>query len=332
MAMIAEVLKRQFKPYELQMINYPRVCAVCFESKPEALMNCKKCPQSSFCKEHLNESSHKEICLKLLAVFTMEDVGKVQHMAEDIKKVNIAHQKKPVNLPCSIQKFIETFVHESEIKDTRTGQQSSIKISLISEKFSRSLSLLFAIEKLKYTPDSTMVVHVIGASVEEIIISNWEIILHWLPKLSQLKLVLIGPNILPGFVQTFHVCKLCENNKKSLVVEVEIMLYEEYFKKPNFMKPDMIAAFNAGIYAYQSWDKAMKVVAVLQCPFVITAYHQIDAYREQAKICSMFGSAKCIYFQPNPFASMMYTRNPLDEGTLSKNGFMLVYKYLYSNS
>lgn len=333
MGMIAQVLKRQFKPHEIQMINHPRVCAVCFESKPELLTKCKKCPQASFCKEHLNDSSHKEVCLELLAAFAIEDKGnQIQEMTGDIKEVKIAHQMKPVNLPSTIKKFIDTYVHKFEMNDEKTGEPSPIKIALTAEKFSRSLSLLFAMEKLNHTPGSKILIHVIGATIEEIVISDWEIILHWFPKLCELKLVLIGPNILPGLEQMFSVCKLCRKYKKSLVVKVETVLYEEYSKRPNFEKPDMIAAFNAGIYAYPSWNKAMKIVASLKCPLLITSYNVIEAYREQDKISSMFGTAKCIYFQPNPFASMMYLRNPIDEGTFSKNDFMLVYKYLYSSA
>lgn len=315
-----ELLKRKLKMFEMQMVQFPRVCTVCLESNPELLINCKKCPQSSFCKEHLNNPDHEKDCLKfILSSYTAPP--SIAIIADDVK---LSSQIKTENLPSTMTKFLEKYLTKNAV-DSYSKETSNFFNASFSQKYSGTLSLVFAIEKLNLSLE-TMVIHIVGASFEEQLFNDWEIMFHHLKHLRKLTLIFIGLELMSRYNEKEKMCNSCRKGKKMITLEIKSKLYDEYCKDENFEKPDIIVCFNPGFHAYPTWNSAIEMFN--QCPLVVTAYSQAEAIADQQIIEFEFPSANCVFNDCNPFASISYIRQKIGAPLASSNHFMFIYKNL----
>lgn len=333
---VIEILQRKLKEIEYQMIIFSRLCAVCYESNPELLVNCSKCPQATFCKEHLNDSNHESECLKIIKCFnTVKSVFyRFQSFSPlDIMMIQSPYHPAEKKLPSSMLKFIETrsTTDLSECGNGNTTIASDIKSTVLnrflSDRFSRVFTILFAIEKLSLNLQS-MVIHVVGANQGELLASDWELILHYLPNLMKLELIFIGPELFPAFKQLNQNCNRCKKEDRKLFIEANRKVYHEYTRGDNFLKPDMIACFHPGFHVHDSWKKSIKVFSKGQCPLLVTGVNTIEASMDKNFINFTFPSAKCFYYDYNPFTYISYQRHDIYVPIGANNQFMHLYKFL----
>ena len=309
------------------MFDHPRVCAVCFESNPKILTSCLKCPQSSFCKKHFGDPEHAKICQKIMMTFIAETNRKLYHtLASSKRRPEMEHQIEITNLPESINDFIEIYIK----LDKSCKKNPEVWTVYVSELLTRPLTLLYAMEILELKPESNLTIHVIGADLKELVSSMWEAILHWLPDLKNLKVILIGPEMIEDEAWLQEICQTCISKEKKLSIIIESILYEKYCKSKRFWTPDIVIAYNPFINYDPKWTKGLQTLSTITCPFVLTVYHEMEAYNEQETMKFLFGTnARHLHYQPNPFANLLCSRLPADEGIYSDNGFLIIYNELH---
>lgn len=111
----------------------------------------------------------------------------------------------------------------------------------LSEAISRPLTLVHVIQKLKLPTKSRLVVHVIGADMEEVGMSIWEVVLHWLPSVTELRIAFVGPELDAKKTYTSKLCKKCYEQKKELNFETFNDQYEMYSSLSIYaLKPDIV--------------------------------------------------------------------------------------------
>ncbi|XP_043466814.1 uncharacterized protein LOC122501429 [Leptopilina heterotoma] len=318
------LMKRTLKPHESLMIMFPRICSICFESRNELLVNCKKCPQISFCKEHLlNNSAHEEECHK----FVLNSIYKPMPVIEKAAAVKLSTQIKIDKLPSSMMEFLKIIVTKDSV-DIYSEETKDLLNSVFSEKYSRPLSIIFALEKLDFPKNSeSLVIHVVGAYLPEQTYNEWEIFLHYFKSVQKLSVILIGDSLIL-YNQTEDLCESCKKENKELIIESHLTVYDKYCEQSNFEKPDIIACLNAGFHAYPTWEKSIKVLNKGQCPLVVTAFSKAEGLRDEQIVKSIFPAANCIFSDYNPFESYFYTRRKTGTPLNSTNQFISIYDRL----
>lgn len=330
-----KLLKRQLTIIEDQMLSFPRVCAVCYECKPELLTNCKKCPQSCFCKDHLDDPSHESECIRLISNFYTCSGNLYQSpllLPElRINSLKTTYQPKIKKFPSSMSEFIDTYLRiDLGRTEKLTDKVKYMNYASISDRFSRPLTLLFTIKNLGLNLKS-MVIHLVGASMEEQFINDWEMILHYLPELRELKLIMIGLELLSETSEMKNICNQCKKEKRVLKIETRKQIYDKYCSDKNFLKPDIIACFSAGFHVYPTWEPSIKVFNKGQCPLLVTAIAKTEGLIGKDIVDKIFPSAKCAYSDFNPFAVQCYFKMNVFNPVSSTNQFMFFYEYLDKN-
>lgn len=356
MKIVTLLLNRELTKPERQMLNCPRLCAICYESKPELLINCKKCPQSSFCKEHLNDPRHDTECIKFISCFNCENYTNFKFMLlhsifffepkicesllfDIIKSMVVPHFPTVKKLHSSMAEFVESrFLTDlentsSNINDTLTEEMRLVYNDLTSDYYSGPLTLLFAIEKLGINLHS-MVIHVVGSSPTfEQLFSGWEMMFHFSQQLRELKLILIGPEMrakkdLHSTDETLDLCGLCNEEKRKIFIDTKKAMYDEYCEGDSYLKPDMIVCFNPGFEFYDTWTKSVQLFNKEQCPLLVTSFHSHEANVNKGFIDSIFPNCKCVYSDKNPFTTLDYSRLSFYFPVAARNQFMSVYEFL----
>ncbi|XP_051168270.1 putative protein MSS51 homolog, mitochondrial [Leptopilina boulardi] len=332
------LLRRKLTKIEFQMISFPRICTVCYESNSDLLINCKKCPLSSFCKDHLNYSNHESECKKNIACFNT--VRSIFYRLKsftlfDKMMIDSPYYNATKKLPSSMLEFIEmrsstdlTQFGKSDVINVSEDIKSTIFKRLLSDRFSRGFTTLFAIEKLSLNNLQSMVIHIVGSNIGETIVTDWEVILHFLPNLQKLQLIFIGPDVFSNSKETKIVCNLCKMENKKLIFETRKTLYHDYCREESFLKPDLIACFDPGFHVYKTWKKSIKVLNKGQCPLLVTAIHNVEACIDKCYIDSEYPSAKCIFNDNNPFAYICYQRQDIYYPIAANNQCLYIYESL----
>ncbi|XP_043466970.1 putative protein MSS51 homolog, mitochondrial [Leptopilina heterotoma] len=323
LAKATTLMKRKLKFRESHMLQFPRICTICFESRHELLVNCKKCPQITFCKEHLlNNPAHEEQCRK----FILNSIFKPMSVMKKAAAVKLCAQIKMEKLPSSMMEFIETFITKNLIN---SKEEINLLNIAFSEKYSRPLSIIFALEKLDFPKNSeSLVVHVVGASLPEQFYIEWEIFLHYFQSVKKLSVILIGDELMFLYNQTEDLCESCKKENKEVIIESHHTVYDEYCRRSNFKKPDIIACLNAGFHAYPTWEKSIKVLNKGQCPLVVTAFTKAEGLRDEQIVKSIFPAANCVFSDYNPYESYYYSRRKIGMPIININQFISIYEQL----
>ncbi|KAF4041114.1 putative MYND-type domain-containing protein [Phytophthora infestans] len=100
--------------------------------------------------------------------------------------------------------------------------------------------------------------------------------------LTSLKLVLVGPNL----SRKLHLTRFSQEYsemEKTCQVQVDISYFvggfEAYFEdKALYCQPDLVVCFNAGIWGYDEWIPAIKLVLnEVRVPLLVTSYNEQEA-------------------------------------------------------
>lgn len=328
-------LGRRLEPYEEQMFKFPRVCSVCHDGKSCALKDCLFCPSASFCPLHkIGDTRHSDQCKALKLCFDL-DVAATLFERTSPRHV-VPFHTETAYLPGTITDFINLFVNENKA----LPMSPECQLPYNSEYLTRPLTVLYAIERLEFCVESNMIMHVIGANMVEVDgLDVWEILLHWLPSLSELTIVLIGPELVWGSVKP-NVCDYCMAKGMRVRVELRNMLYQDYVTSQWYEKPDFLIGYNTGIHecielgsAKDTWTPAVQTMAEQNCPLVLTSYTLSEAVEEHKRLCIILGDTTtrlcCV---KNPFSSLRPHRDFETELVFYQNQFITIYQELCPTS
>ena len=239
-----------------------------------------------------------------------------------------------MNLPPSMQIFIDSYL---KLKKESPKEKVDFEDMATSNFLTAPLTLLYAIKKLNHKIDSSMVIHIIGASSSDIVTENsWKLFLYWLGRLNNLKIVFIGPEV-PNFLETrvdtsdfFFVAV------KIFKVEFHALQYDEYFKSKSFIKPNIIFGCNLDIHESElglsecNWKNIILTLKKVGVPFILTAGTEERAKKDHKTFCKLLGmSVDYNYFEVNPFAALSPERDFETEGVRYSNKYIIIYDGKY---
>ena len=328
---------------ETKMFKFPRACPVCHESNPHILTNCVSCGNTSFCKDHILNSCHKSVCPSFVSCYNFDVLKKtinrlqLSEIVYIILNSNVMDFIKPslkITKSPSMRHFLDTYFRKVINVRQRTSESEYWEDMFISEYFTRAITLISAMEKIGFEPQSEFIVHVLGANGLELEVSAWEIILHWFPKIQKLKIVLIGPELHQDSMMP-DLCDLCNYNKKAFVVEFHDVLYHIYMSK-GYTKPNLIIGYNLGIHEFinpgsmeDTWKDTILSLPKNDSPFILTAYTENEARKEHERMCFFLGNTtKYFCFEKNNFASLKPHRDFETEGVYYENNYLIIYDEL----
>ncbi|XP_033208136.1 putative protein MSS51 homolog, mitochondrial isoform X3 [Belonocnema kinseyi] len=322
-------LKRELEPYENEMIEYSKVCEVCYETDINLLRSCPDCPHANFCTLHKGDPTHGKFCSNYRKCFLLDYYAIVFQENPSPRMMEFTPDNfENTRLPNSMQKYLDIFYKPREGSQLDISHED-VKM-YVSQHFTRPLTLIFAMDKIGFKPESEFTIHVIGASKrEENSAIEWEILFHWLPQLMNLKVALVGPELSNRPLKTenkSNLCDKCAFRGKTVEVEIHSTLYESYCKGKYFVQPDIIIGFNLGIIAYRSWKNSILEIANLNCPFVLTAFSEREAEDDYKIMCWEFETSAKV--ERNPFASLRPKRSPIGDKVFYENQFFTVYNDL----
>ena len=213
-------------------------------------------------------------------------------------------------------------------------------LSVVTDNASCPLTVKLAIEKLNMNNIKELTIHVVGAETffELDNMPKWENFLaHVLDETEILKIIFIGPelvlsNVLKNFLKLIKMCDSCiKKNKKILYEFHEKKCYHEYVKSSQYTKPDIICAFNAGMYRItgfngeDTWGLSIQEMIKSKVPLLITEYTSIELNYDLKRIQNSIPINIVIPPSQNPFASLKPSLNFVSEEEIP-----LIYKnYFY---
>ncbi|XP_032677159.1 uncharacterized protein LOC116846880 isoform X3 [Odontomachus brunneus] len=204
MKIVKHELLRNLKPYEKQMILFPKSCLICHQQV--RLKTCMTCHSSNYCDEHIEafQNQHNSNCEGLALCLTL--ARKLPHnYTYHNKFVTFPDKDKPVDdMNSFILQYIRTEknVNIWDAEDYYCSDYVSGPLTLYYKMEYSNLLHIFG-EK-----SSICVVHIIAASsVDKKYVSAWEILLHLLDEIKHLKLVMIDANpYIKSSVSNLTVC------------------------------------------------------------------------------------------------------------------------------
>lgn len=323
--LIESQLIRDFYPYEVDMLQFPKVCNVCFETDENLLKPCPFCPQANFCKRHLGDSSHKRVCKMFSLSFSLQSFSKVYAAISMVKLLELAPFNKSITpLPNSIQSFMNAYF--GDLKKTVSFDVPDISIQLyISQFFTRPLSLLFAMDMLRFSNHPNMAIHVISFNrLYEQYLNEWEFILHWLPNLINLRVVFVGLELFAQKKQ-IDICRHCSNVGKTLKIESYDMLYKDYFESEHFLRPDIFADFDNVVCTFPAWKESLMMLDKIDCPVVLAASSETDVMNCYSLFEMFQGSGN---WAENAFASLLPRRGYFVDEIFYDNTYIGIFTTL----
>lgn len=295
-----KIIQRPLEKSEKEMILYFNRCFQCYEREEKLIQSCNTCKHVSFCKNHTIHKDHSKHCPSLVVY---RDI--VLHITGgDLVSIyfpdTFAKQFEESNMSSICSKETDSELESAFLSELATSPLTvlqALKISFGSyEKIPRKLCI-----------------HVIGAEndFELSAIEKWEIFLAHYLSCTEIVLVFVGPELTyQGPTQSIS-CEECEAFGKNITVQFHPKsLYHDYVQGPHYLKPDLICSFNPGLYRStgfnekDTWEETIKQILQQTVPVLITAYTEVENFKDIQRIQQM---SILNFLQPprlNPFSSL----------------------------
>ena len=271
-------------------------------------------------------NSHRQQCTSLLLMVECDLVEKLYGIQDLPIPVLVDTTFK--NLPAKFMTLLTDHL--------KAGPASPLDpkcVTMLTERLSYPLSLLYALQDVGVGPDNTAIhevtelrVHVVGAmSLTELLgIIRWEYLVHRLPTLKRFHIVFIGPELygdadsLDETIPDEHMlddsgmtmCEECSNKDRSIVYEMYNKCYHDFVSTSHYSVPDVIVAYNCGLHenrdqATDTWKESIPLLLQHEhVPFVFTSYTDEEA-RLDLEILQRIKPVKTLQGpQLNPYHSL----------------------------
>ncbi|XP_046405639.1 titin homolog [Ischnura elegans] len=335
---IEKRMGRPLLPFEREMFLYPRVCTVCYKSDPEKLKVCKGCHFINYCSAGHLPISHKVWCKDLKMLLQINQYqSKYGLLRPQIPSINLDFSKP-------FPKSMKDFFSASLVND-RNSSHFSMYECILSDVATCPLTICHVFNLLNGVNQSNipknLTIHLVGAENQFEVepLSKWDaFLLNLLPQVEKVHLVFVGPELEPTSLddindngyQTQEIKTF--NSSKKLTAEFYYgQLYHDYVNASSFVKPDLICAFNCGIYRFtgynnkDTWGPTIaSMVKDTNIPILLTAYTEVEAPKDVARFKKQCSCNELISPMKNPFASMRPNLN-----FVSDDETPLIYKNQY---
>lgn len=331
-------LKRELYFYESEMLFYRKFCVIC--NVRNCPLGCKNCASVFYCSiEHQQEHREKHLlycgCLKLKLDILIHNSKRKnsssfiisdQYFKDDFKHLPPT-QVKMFSIICAESYLV--FQQELDFLDS----------FVVIDIFVPILNILFGLQKGRVLkdrmlPKNNLLVHIVGA--DQIELSwNWDFIFefmyHWIKNLKKLNIILIGPELQRwshnSSIQLPTYCKTCQKNTVNANCFTTSKYYHDVVN--GLGKPDIIVAFNCGIFASSSWIPSIGSLTKFPgVPLLLTDYTltYLKDDLEVIRNCSKRGIEVLLSPEWNRFSCVTPERN-LDIKncpTVHRNGYITI--------
>ncbi|XP_014480917.1 PREDICTED: uncharacterized protein LOC106747671 [Dinoponera quadriceps] len=268
MAAIQQNFHRPMKSYEKQMILWSKSCVVCHQQT--RLQTCQKCFSANYCDAHAGAFTKKhdaDKCERLMRLLNID----IEIISGNTTGISYAFLES-VNEKKHFAEMLEFCVDYVLI--SRKDVNWLAKDYILSDHLSGPLTIYSGFKRnniLFFLKKSKIVIHIVAATtVDKDSLPAWEILLHLIPKLTELVIFVVGPD-LTYYSDKHKLCKLCSDSKKSFSFTVISMLYHDYASSPeHYIRPNLIVGFHAEFNMSNIWSKSIKVMVEL-CPILLTS-------------------------------------------------------------
>lgn len=301
-------------------------CSFCHEYEyglcTTSWTSCNKCQMGQCCtKDHYRKYKSKhtdEICANYQKAFAISTFR-----YNDYKYDRDSFRFQPIH---SLNKPLVTFPNSwEEYFQIRCPTEYSEKhhlpkefFPLATEELTKVNSCLYSMyqhDKDLYTTIRTLTIHVVGASTAFELSHGgpsciWEEIMHCLPAIQTLNVVFIGPDSFDfaehGFTY-ISCCPSCQSKGKKRSISFYKGTYHEYYQdtKKYFKQPDLIVAFNTGMYEEytESWKQSLNVILDLNVPSYFTSYNKQESIEDFKILHSLNACTLTDTPMKNPFST-----------------------------
>jgi len=328
-------LKRDLTQYEQDLLSYPRLCNVCLDGNQSKLKNCEKCLCVAYCSTKCSEEDkkdHEKSCFWLKTI--LQD-----YLASHRTQHDLARKWKPRpylisrDLPLSIQVFfqqeLQNFCRDAEIKKLDLSQTTEFAVRQLTFEYTCQLTAFYGAQRAygtaRLSKTNSLVIHVVGArQAETLDLTRWEIFCYQLPKLLNLIVVFIGPELVSPYPLSDFECasehlKWARSDRVRPRYVFINRPYHEFVENKNakqytdFRRPDLVLALNCGFIFYQQWDRSLpSLIKYANVPLIFTEYYEEDCKLDLQKLDSQVDDELEIIVEPspNPYCSALPARIP----------------------
>ncbi|XP_063224487.1 putative protein MSS51 homolog, mitochondrial [Bacillus rossius redtenbacheri] len=307
MVIMETFLARKLLPFEIQMFMFPKVCEFCRELCQNEMYTCSDCLCVSYCSIFHKEtlfSCHKEVCNSLKLCFQLDKM--ILRSSDLFGDYSVPFQESLISLPQDMCAFIK---HNFSSGPDPSSQQ----VALASESLTCPLSLLYCLEN-RFSKNK-LILHVVGASVFELtFVHAWESVLHWIPCISSLCIVFIGPEVAESMkckCVSNVLCQKCTEKGGVMITKFYRSFYHEYVNSKFFEMPDVVLVFNCGLHenegtGHDTWKESVPyLVGYEDVYLLISSYTEVEAEKDLDRL--NHSKAKATHLKvcvKNPFASL----------------------------
>uniref|UniRef100_A0A1A9WHZ8 MYND-type domain-containing protein n=1 Tax=Glossina brevipalpis TaxID=37001 RepID=A0A1A9WHZ8_9MUSC len=317
---VEAVVNRSLTATEQELILFGRLCcyANCREYRFDKLINCSNCGMISYCKEkpqHLF-NDHEKWCeafqLFKQLIIHQEKFGRLE---PQLPKKILRDLPSNCCKTKDIYKKLNINLTENNCEYAALTQISTVPLT--------SWYTLKLCDQLRDNHELT--IHLIGAEIdfEVDILHKWELFfLHITPALKRLNVVFIGPelnacNISFDQLKKTKCCRFCRKNKRTVNYYFVAKIYHEYCRTDEFLKPNLICFFNAGLYRStgynmeDTWPETILFASQMKVPVVVTAYTEYEMPLDLSRFLQESNRRLNVTLPPhlNPFTSVKPERN-----------------------
>jgi len=283
------------KRLALVFIRHGIHCSACgiarFGNEKREWKSCTRCKHSWCCSsDHWNQYNpkhSKEICdtymqLSGIARFKQDHLvnqnEEFEFMPKDRNGCGLMNSKTPTSFFSTWTHYFQARCHEHDI----LNMHHPYFFPSATEKLSQVCTTLYGMQLLGWKnfihkKKSELVIHIVGATIyegKELI--TWEEIMHLCPNLIKLTVYLIGPQTSQQQApDALDNCPTCQAMRKVVLVASENLTYHEYMETERWIRPDIIVAFNTGMYDEYTnlWKESLTRILAREIPCVFTSYN-----------------------------------------------------------
>ncbi|KAF2357726.1 Zinc finger MYND-type, partial [Trinorchestia longiramus] len=323
-------LKRKLEIYEKEIFQFPRVCEICRSADQQSLADCPLCHSVFYCSsEHRDQDleRHQKYCKYYILLVECDRVEAEKGIQDLPFPVHVDEVYTP--LPDKLVTLLNP-----QLQRDSTAPLDAKAVTMITERLSYPLSLLYALQNISLGPENTVLheitelkLHVVGAkSFSELLgIIRWEYMAHRLPRLGQLRIVFIGPELFSDdqsggdIVPENHIlddsgmtmCEACQAKPRTIVYEMANMCYHDFVESSHYSRPDLLIAYNCGFHEHtqtetnRRWEPTLPLlVAARAVPLVFTSYTAEEAQQDLVALQAVAPVELLLSPHRNPYSSL----------------------------
>lgn len=277
-------------------------CAICKQSDYDfnrVEMQWKCCPRCNYgwcCADHFEEYQPRhttELCIKYVEASKI-DRFRYNHTVNHGERFMLVPEHP---LPAPMGTFPTSW---EEYFQLRTPMEYQMRNQILPLEFfptatfllSQPVACLYGMyqhDRDFFTTAEELTIHVVGANAAFECEGGaptcvWEEIMHCLPSVKTMNVIFVGPEVnIRNYSRLFAVqgCPDCCSKDRVRKQAFHELTYHDYYASDEFVKPDLVVAFNTGMYEEytDSWKQSLEVMLTLDVPCMFTSYnkHEGDA-------------------------------------------------------